>query len=119
MTNAPVPTPGQRKPTTCTNLATKNGNVYCIDTGLNALSFWDGSSWRQTGTLSVSLGSLVVQNSLIAYNGSNTNNLLVPTTTTIGSNGLNIASWSTSNNQYEPAYAGFSAYPTAFASSAN
>src|SRR5690606_12998083 len=42
-----------RKPAKCYALRAYKGRLYCIDTGKNSLSSWDGSLWRQTGFLSI------------------------------------------------------------------
>jgi len=108
-----VPPPNIRKPAICYALATIGGLVYCID-NLNRLDTWDGSTWRQTGTLSVYCAS---SNVVIINNGSNSNNVLVPATSVFDANGYNLGSWSSTNQQFEPSFGGFSTKTQAFAGS--
>jgi len=102
-----IPTPAERKPTSCVALTALNGNLYCIDSG-KTLSWYDGSIWYQAGQCPVPVTN-IFQNNVIANNGSNTRNILViGKGSQMSSGNLNYYTFNTASYNYEPTFTGFS-----------
>jgi len=98
--------PGVRLPPTCNGIRTLNNRVYCVDGSKNALHYWDGSLWRQTGVNPVSTGAF--QNSLVMLNGTNTDFILLTSNAIVDGDSNSLASWNRFHENYEPSFSGFS-----------
>jgi hypothetical protein len=102
-----TPTAAERKPARCVALTATNGNLYCVDAGLAALAWWDGSLWHQAGTFIPS--GAFIQNNIISNNGSNTGSVLLAGSSSQNSaGGYHYYSYNTGSNNYEPTFTGFS-----------
>jgi len=103
-----------RKPGNCPQLRNFGGRIYCIDTGLGRLAWFDANTWYQAADFAITTTG-GIQNSVISRNATQSNLINVPSVSSDGANGANFASFDATNNQYAPSSGGFSITPNAMA----
>jgi len=115
----PSPPPTSRLPSSCYQLRSFNGYIWCHDNVANKIAYFDSNTWYQGENFTLNVDPKI-SNTLIGNNGTQSNVYLfsgsASASTTYGPNGANLLSFQVDNNQIVPTYGGFSNQPNSFSS---